>query len=335
MKSPHPHVEFATRHSKSPHSTLTAFAAISRVENLLYDIEELDALIRKSEAAGESAGRRYFWFEIISYYTVGFVTCLEWHARSRLIDLFVFNPTCIRAGDVGQLNDKTLSQMVAQGVTVPQLLGAMMSVGSSQRYFSVFERLFSELGLEPNPRTLVNPIILRDGLDPAKMHDALQSVFDYRNTIVHEIDYSMIGPYLVRGNLNIAEARAHGELVLAIMKALEKCISEKAPKDFPNLLDEEGLPRDEVDELDQKIATIEQEITDSIRNLRSLHQVSSPGIDDWVETISHSRANTIKETEFIAAADFLHNRHIDLRTPLLIAIRRLRLEYLQILRSQL
>jgi polyhydroxyalkanoate synthesis regulator phasin len=329
----HPHVEFAVRHSKTSLSTLNAHASIFRAENLLEDIEQVDVLIKHSEAAGNTKGRRWFWLEIISYYAVAFVTCLEWHARSRLVDLFSFRPNCIRADDLKGISDKVLPQMVAEGITVPQLLGAMTAVGSSQKYIAIFERIFKELEIKLNPYDVLNSIILRDTSNHKV--DALQGVFDYRNNLVHEIDYSMVGPWVVRGNLDVANAREHGQLVLAVMKTIEKTITDHAPKDFPNRLDNEGLPDDEMHALDQKIAELEDDITDAIRSVRGLGEGSAPAMSDWFAALSNSRSANIEESKFIQDAEFIHSRHADFRRPLLIALRKQRLEYLRLLRAEL
>jgi hypothetical protein len=85
----------------------------------------------------------WFGLEIYSYYMVGFVTCLEWHARSRLVDLFNHLPECVLADDLkGHINDRVLSQMAAAKVGVPEMLGALLSVGSVEAYLSTILRVF-------------------------------------------------------------------------------------------------------------------------------------------------------------------------------------------------
>jgi uncharacterized protein YutE (UPF0331/DUF86 family) len=72
-------------------------------------------------------------------------------------------------------------------------MGAMTTVGSAEKYISIFDRLFSDLKISPTARNILNPVILKNRHD-GKTFDALQKIFDFRNSIVHEIDYSTIGP---------------------------------------------------------------------------------------------------------------------------------------------
>jgi hypothetical protein len=334
MAQNHPYLEFAQRHSSAGLSTLNAFAAISRIHNLLFDLDELDKAIKLLEASGESKGRRHSWFEITSYYPVALVTCLEWHARSRMVDLFKFRPSCISADDLkGEINNKLLSQMVAQGVTVPQLMGAMTTVGSAEKYITVLQRLFTELAIKPSVRDILNPIILVAG-HSAERHDALQEIFNYRNSMVHEIDFSVIGPWLVRSGIDVDEARERCNLVLSIIEATERHISENGPSDFPNRLNAEFSPVDELDLINQKISNLESEITEALRKLRSTDN-SKPNLDDWIANLEASRKSQQTEFEFIERAEFIPRRHFNFGRTLQIALRQKRLEYLTLLRAEM
>ena len=175
----HPYIFFARRHSSPSLATLDAYTALFRAQCLVQDIIDLGEFIAAAKSGGASKGRQLYWFEVISYYPVGLVTCLEWHVRARLIDLFSFKPECITTDDLkGQITDKILCQMAAQGVTIPQLLGAMTTVASSQKYLLCFERIFKELNIRVLPRAIINPLILPGA---ASDGDALQYIFDYRN----------------------------------------------------------------------------------------------------------------------------------------------------------
>jgi hypothetical protein len=329
----HPHVAFAQRHSKSILSTLNAFVALSRVGDLLYDLKELDAAVHAYEAAGHSKGRRLSWFEITSYYPVAFATCLEWHARSRLVDLFTFRPTAIRAEDLkGQISDKLLAQMAAESITIPQLMGAMTHIGSSNKYIGIFDRLFRELAIDRAVRSLINPIIIKNR--GAEARDELEWIFEYRHGIVHEIDFSTIGPWLVRDTIDIEEAYRMGLMVKAVIEAIEKTLSSSAPSDFPNRLDSNLLPEDEFEYLTKQIAALEDEITDAIRTYRSEVGKGSYA-DDWLQALTASRVGQQSEIEFLCHADFIPTRHFDFKKSLQIAHRRLRLEYLKRLRTEL
>jgi hypothetical protein len=330
----HPHLTFAQRHSKSILSTLNAFGALCRLDNLLADLDELQAAIKAYEAAGNSRGRRLFWFEITSYYPVGFVTCLEWHARSRLVDLLTFLPSAVRPDDLkGQINDKLMVQSVAEGITVPQLMGAMTNVGSSEKYIGVFERLFSDLKISQSIRDVVNPIIFRSDHE-GKTFDALQKIFDYRNRIVHEIDYSSIGPWLVRDSIEVGEARDMGALVHNVIAAIEITLSQSAPKGFPNRLDSTLTPEDALDYLDREITKLEAEITAAIRDYRTATGPNAD-LDDWLSALAASQNSQKIELDFISDADFMFNRHADFKTPLKTELRRQRLAYLKRLKAEI
>src|SRR4051794_20949240 len=85
----HPHVAFATRYGSPTSDFLSASVALSRLEILIDDVTRLKSTLDERDLASE---RWYPWFgyEVISYYAIGYVTCLEWHSRSRLVDLFTY-----------------------------------------------------------------------------------------------------------------------------------------------------------------------------------------------------------------------------------------------------
>ena len=92
-KKPHHHISLAGFHRNTIFPTFNAYIALRRAEDLLEDVEHL-ALVYS--AAEETADRgRISGFAITDYYVVGYVTCLEWHARSRLVDLLTCMPQLI------------------------------------------------------------------------------------------------------------------------------------------------------------------------------------------------------------------------------------------------
>jgi hypothetical protein len=74
-------VDFAARYAGTRFQTLNVSSALRRAEALVLDAEEMLEVRKTAE------DNRFPTYEIISYFAVGFVTCLEWHARSRLVDL--------------------------------------------------------------------------------------------------------------------------------------------------------------------------------------------------------------------------------------------------------
>ncbi len=140
-------VEFASRYARSPFQTLTASAALWRAEELAYDARALLELREAGERKDVRFGNRAGTYEIISYYAVGLVTCLEWHARSRLVDLMMFQPGSIETSDVKNIASLAISQMVSEGATIPHLLGAATRVSELTEYLDIFVRIFRNLDI--------------------------------------------------------------------------------------------------------------------------------------------------------------------------------------------
>jgi hypothetical protein len=124
MKQPTKHhlVDFAARYAGTRFPTLNVSSALWRAEALVRDAEEILELKKAAEEKDIRFGSWHSTYEIISYFAVGFVTCLEWHARSRLIDLMLYKPSCITKDDVERIAKAALSQMLAERVMVPHLL---------------------------------------------------------------------------------------------------------------------------------------------------------------------------------------------------------------------
>src|SRR5438093_12323115 len=110
---PHHLVQFATRHAIGGLRTFDAFSALWRAENLVDDAERLLTLQKHVRGSEFEFGSYRSTYEIFGYFAVGLVTCLEWHARSRLVDLLTFKPSCIEKKDFDQLKTDPLSQMMA------------------------------------------------------------------------------------------------------------------------------------------------------------------------------------------------------------------------------
>src|SRR6266436_4911603 len=149
MKQPTKHhlVDFAARYAGTRFQTLNASSALWRAQALVLDAEEILELKKAAEDKDIQFGSRST-YEIISYFAVGLVTCLEWHARSRLIDLMLYKPSCITKADLDGIAKLALSQMVAERVTFPYLVGAATSVSSIKEYVAVFTRMFEALDIK-------------------------------------------------------------------------------------------------------------------------------------------------------------------------------------------
>jgi hypothetical protein len=109
MKQPTKHhlVDFAARYAGTRFQTLNVSSALWRAEALVSDAKEMLEVKKAAQDKDINFGSRY---EIISYFAVGFATCLEWHARSRLIDLMLYQPSCITDNDL-----KGIAKVAAPG----------------------------------------------------------------------------------------------------------------------------------------------------------------------------------------------------------------------------
>jgi hypothetical protein len=136
-KKRHYHVDFAARYARTHFPTLNAYSSIWRIESLIEDTRMLDELRELAEAKDIRFGNRMRTYEIVDYFPVGFVTCLEWHARSRIVDLLTFAPACIDAKDVRTIDKDALSQMAAANVTLPHIVGATTRISGIQDYISI------------------------------------------------------------------------------------------------------------------------------------------------------------------------------------------------------
>ena len=332
MKQVHPRLDFASRYSKAAYSTLNAHSAFRRATDLLEDLRCLRELIT-SPLSGELTNKTslpWYRYEIISYYSAGFITSLEWHARSRLVDLFTFKPAAVSAADLNRhINDKLLAMAISQGITVAQLLGAIRSISSADSYLAVFQRIFEELSITPGVHdTLMSTHDPSDELNSNKL-EQLKSLFDFRNDLIHEIGHWRIGRKSERNVIDLAQALQYGELVLATIGTIERCLTEKAPERFPNKLSPEGTLLDPGDDMEKEIALLEEEVTKAIARYR---EGMKKGVDDWINALNVARSARSEEVKFAKGAEFLtHNRFAKYDRHFLIKSREHRLEQLHIL----
>ena len=85
----HHHVAFAMTYFRGAFRTFNAASALSRMEKLIEEAEDMAARLRDHPLDGFP----FTYHQFPSFYLVGFVTCLEWHARSRLADLLAYAQT--------------------------------------------------------------------------------------------------------------------------------------------------------------------------------------------------------------------------------------------------
>ena len=132
--STNPAIKFANQHITSDIGTFDAFSAICRLELLLDDCADAKNILEPI------LKDRWYpaFFEFVIFYEVGFVTCLEWHAKSRLLDLFVFDPTTITAEDIKQgVSNSKIVEMVAAKLTIPHLIVSSFNISTFARYTQI------------------------------------------------------------------------------------------------------------------------------------------------------------------------------------------------------
>jgi hypothetical protein len=321
----HRDVDFASRYEASWFPTLRAHAAWWRASSLMFDLENLIRLRKDCMTANVRFGEP---FEIVSYFSVGFITCIEWHARARLVDLMVFRPSCIDPSDVKNIDKVALSQMMSEKITVPYLLGAATKVSSIQQYIEIFNRIFKELeiNVDVEKRIRVEKIEPIEGLriKDNSLFGLLNYLFSYRHHLVHEIDSSMLNHFSVRDMWSFEMALAYGNVVLSCIKLIESEITRLAPPGFPNRLNEHGLPEDENAKILEDIVNLEAELSAMLA-----------AYDKWPEALKASQISRENENAFLDGATFLNPiKYLDARSGLQREHLRSRLNYLVRLKSE-
>lgn len=328
-------VAFASRYSvPSSMKTLNAWVALYRAEELLGDAEALVELANSCESTAINFGYRFGTYEIVSYFAVGFITCLEWHARSRKVDLLRYKPENIETADIKFIEKDALIQMVAANVTIPYLVGAATKISSLNSYTEVFERVFKALQISSDPVDILKKI---DGEPRAteigasnRLFDILESLFQARHHLVHEIDLAIVGHFSIRDMWSPADAVRFGRAVVESIKAIESELTKRGPADLPNRLDEEGYPENETEKVRNDIAKLEEELSRHF----GADTVFENG-EVWEAALGASRESAAREIEFIQSAEFLSPiRHLDRREAIELEFLKSRLSYLSLLRKE-
>lgn len=322
---PAPAITFANEHITSDISTFDAASAIARLELLLDDNEEAQRILEPILADRWQPA----FFEFVALYQVGFVTCLEWHAKSRLFDLFVFDPATITTNDIRQgLSDNKIMQMVSAKLTVPHLIVSSFNISSIDRYIQLLDRILDALGSEKSTSKIMASVSNSE----TSAGEILANLYSGRNSLVHEISLRDIGHRNIRDFCDFDEIRSIGKTVLDLIKAVELEITKCAPSDFPNLLDQDGIPICSVDRIAQEISTLEiaimkeAELEDNFGNFNS---------NDWNSTIKKSQAYLNSELEFIENLELAGWQYHDIRPKLKAELLERRLLFLKSLANKI
>jgi hypothetical protein len=319
-------VRFATRYGSPTSDFLNAWTAITRLDELIEDAKALkgyfDTVMPK-----ETRWHPWVGAEIISYFSVGFVTCLEWHARSRLVDLLTFKPSAAKSDDLRVVKDKVILEMLATNVTVASIVGAATNISRFQDYMGVFSRLFSIVDPQLDGFKIIKAERTDTGKPWVEEHeiDELKNLYSFRNDLVHEIGIDRIGHRNVRERWDPAEAIRMGELVHRTMRALEASVSTKMPAGFPNVLDSDGYPACEWRRLEQELPFLEEKVK---RITTEFTDVEVDPDENWEPARAAAAEYLAKEKLFLDQASMLHDKYVELREPLKLALIKSRHAYL-------
>ena len=325
-KEPHFVIRFAARFGSPVDEYLNAWTALARLDELIEDAKALKELFDRSKPESE---RWHPWFgaEIASYYAVGIVTCLEWHARARLVDLLTFRPSAARSDDLRIIKDKVVLEMLAANVTIASIVGAATNISNLDEYLNVFSRVFSAFGTEADGFKVIKAQREDTGTAWVAEHEIndLKNLYAFRNRLVHEIGIERVGHPNVRDCWSPEEAVRIGEIVRRTMKGLEALISAKMPPGFPNLLGADGYPASEADRLEAEMPILEGRIA---RITTAFTDAEVAADENWGPAKAAAADYLDKEKRFLEHASMLHNRYVEMRGPLKLALMKSRHSYL-------
>lgn len=331
---PHPLISFALRYSDPSLDYLNAYMAEQRLDVLLDDLISLRKTVEDS-IPEERRWSPWYGSEIFSYYAVGFVTCLEWHAKSRLVDMLSYNPSSIRIDDIkGTISDKVIVQAVEKNASVIQLVGASVKVSTTESYFSVIGRVFKELGFPFSLKEWLTGTA--DGSTVCWVQGdqiaVLDSIFTFRNQLVHEIGLESMGHPNARDSWDPKLALANGLIVASVMRGVEAAFTAHAPSLFPNLMTKDGYPVGNVTRLQNELNRLDELADRAIRIWDWADPVSA---DSWKAARDKFRDYMICETEFIDKAGLFHWKYFDARSPMKVRMIQYRIDTINELLSHI
>lgn len=335
-RPPSRHVAFAERFASGSFSEFNAFTALKRARLLLREARQIAEIFELEEEREDPAVWSRHGLEVVPYTLVGFVTCLEWHARSRLTDLYSYRPDSIDPKVLERkVPGRILSQMIRANVSVPQFLGASITIGSPGEYLAVFEDLFRALEINRKPADVIAPRgVVQIGLfgDPIRepsTWEQLDTLFTTRHVLVHELGYDAGAGRTLCETWGADQIIWMGHTVVSAMSALERTLTEHAPGDFPNLLTDQGRPVDAGAQLAASIEDLERRISQDIEGR------SRAGFQAWTQALTTARQALADHDRLLADRELFQQRHIGREKLLLRAALEQRLALLTSIEAEL
>lgn len=318
---------FASHYGEASTGYLNTWAALCRLDDLIEDAEKLKG---NFDAVMPEDRRIHPWVgaEVISYYAVGYVTCLEWHARSRLVDLLTFKPSAAKTEDLRAVRDKIVLEMLASNVRIATIVGAATNVSNFDDYTGMFSRVFGEFSLDVDAFEAIRSKRLDTGeqwVEDYEIED-LKNLYKFRNELVHEIGITRVGHINVRDRWGPDEAIRIGKLVRRTIQALEATISAKLPGSFPNKIGPDGYPVSEWQRIEQELPALEKRVE---RLLTEFSEDDIPTDENWASAKASATDYIAKEMSFIDEAAVFHNRYVEMREPIKLALMKSRYDYLK------
>jgi hypothetical protein len=213
-------------------STFDAFSAICRIESLVDDVERVQKIFELDE-------HNFRPLELFSYYAVAVITCLEWHAKSRLADLIEYDPSSVEQKDIENgFNSKNLEDYIKNRSSIPVLIASVRKCSSFSDYIGIFSRIVKFIDKDISFKDIIAELFSEDDY----LFDYMDKLFEDRHELVHEISMHRIGHINISSNWDLDQAVRATNFGMRLIKGIEKWITENAPKDFPNLLDTDWVP---------------------------------------------------------------------------------------------
>jgi len=197
-------IQFLQRYFNFYNNNFTAESAIGRAKQLRDEIKDLS--VKLVNVRNDTP---YGGFEFTKYYIVGLITCLEWHARSRLCDILTYDPKNIKSDDIKQVaGANIIEQLLHENLTIAQLISASTLVSDIDKYTNIFDRIFIYLNFSD---TAAN--VIKKGDNTVKNNFViLEKLFQDRHVLVHEINETQVGHRNLRDYLSFEGALSYAEL---------------------------------------------------------------------------------------------------------------------------